>query len=141
MGHKAQYKTKQRDELLAFLETVSGQHITVTDVCEYFKKHGKTIGTTTVYRQLEKMVNEGIVTKYIIDSNTPACFEYVGEHGHIQGKVYYHCKCEVCGRLIHLYCDELSEVQKHILEYHGFVINPLRTVFYGVCEKCVHSIQ
>ncbi len=136
MYQKAPYRTKQRNELLAYLETVPGQHVTVSDVCAYFKAHGKTIGTTTVYRQLEKMVDEGLITKYIIDGNSPTCFEYVGEHTHETEEVCYHCKCEVCGRLIHLHCDELPDLERHILERHGFAINPMRTVFYGVCAEC-----
>lgn len=139
MSNKAQYRTKQRDELLAFMESVAGQHITVNDVCEYFRQHGKTIGTTTVYHQLEKMVNEGLAAKYIIDGSTPACFEYVGERERIRDGASYHCKCEICGRLIHLHCEELPGIQQHILEHHGFAIDPMRTVFYGVCERCAGS--
>ena len=100
MSNKAQYQTKQRDELLTYLESMSGQHITVNDVCEYFKTKGKSIGTTTVYRQLEKMVDQGIVTKYVIDAGSPACFEYVGADSHHQEGFCYHCKCEVCGNVL-----------------------------------------
>ena len=34
---------------------------------EYFKKKGIAVGMTTVYRQLDKMVSEGLVAKYVID--------------------------------------------------------------------------
>lgn len=136
MSNKAQYQTKQRDELLTYLESMSGQHITVKDVCEYFKNQGKAIGTTTVYRQLEKMVNQGIVTRYVIDAGSPACFEYVGADSHHQEGICYHCKCEICGKLVHMHCEEIPQMQQHIKEHHGFTINPIRTVFYGVCESC-----
>lgn len=136
MGRKGPYKTKQRDELLAFLKTVPGQHITARDVCQHLKQQGTPIGTATVYRQLEKLVDEGLVTKYVTDSNSPACFEYVGEHRHTPGKAFCHCKCQQCGRLIHLYCDELPGMQQHIWEHHGFAIDPIRTIFYGMCAQC-----
>ena len=134
MQPKAQYKTKQRDELRAFLEQAPGRHITAGDVCEYFRQAGRPIGMATVYRQLEKMVDEGIVTKYSIDANTPACFEYLGTH--LNEETCYHCKCQVCGKLIHMHCEELPELEKHILEHHGFAIDPVRTVFFGVCREC-----
>ena len=35
---RSKYQTKQRVELLAYLERMSGQHITVNDACEYFKR-------------------------------------------------------------------------------------------------------
>lgn len=136
MGNKAQYQTKQRDELLTYLESMSGQHITVNRICEYFKARGKSIGTTTVYRHLEKMVDQGIVTKYVIDAGSPACFEFVGTASHHEDGVCYHCKCEICGKLVHMHCDELPQLQRHIRDHHGFTINPMRTVFYGVCDSC-----
>ncbi|MDD3393692.1 MAG: transcriptional repressor [Clostridia bacterium] len=133
---KGQYKTKQREELLSYLQTLSGKQITVNHVCDYFKAQGKKIGTTTVYRQLERMVDEGVVNKYIVDSNSPAWFEYIGEQSHCVQPVCFHCKCEKCGRLIHLHCNELAGIQKHMLEHHSFQINPMRTVFYGICDVC-----
>jgi Fur family ferric uptake transcriptional regulator len=96
---------------------------------------GSPIGTATVYRQLERMVDEGLVQKYTIDANTPACFEYVGADSHA-GEACFHCKCEKCGRLIHLHCEELQGLSEHIREHHGFRINPMRTVFYGLCDAC-----
>lgn len=137
MQSKGQYKTRQGDELRAFLENASGRHITAGDVCEYFKRNGKPMGVATVYRQLEKMVDEGIATKYSIDANTPACFEYIGIHR--KDEICYHCKCQVCGKLVHMHCDELPELQKHVLEHHGFAIDPVRTVFWGICRECAEG--
>lgn len=137
MQSKGSYKTKQGDELRGYLESMSGRHITAGDVCEYFRQSGKPIGMATVYRQLERMVDEGIVAKYSIDSGTPACFEYLGAHS--GEETCYHCKCCVCGRLIHMHCDELPELQRHVLEHHGFSIDPVRTIFYGVCRDCAEK--
>ncbi len=133
------YKTKQRGELIEFLETNSGKHITVSDVCEHFKAGGKNIGTATVYRQLEKMVDDGLVNKYIVDINSPACFEYIANDKGHRKEQCYHCKCEKCGKLIHLHCDDMVELQKHLLDEHDFVLNPARTVFYGLCSECADN--
>ena len=137
MNARATYRTKQREILLDFLQTVAGEHITASDVCDYFKEQGAPIGQSTVYRQLEKLVDEGVVNKYIIDGNSPACFEYVGMASHGDAEVCFHCKCEKCGKLIHLHCDELEEIQVHLYEEHRFKLNPMRTVFYGLCEQCI----
>lgn len=135
MSEKNPYKTRQREELLSYLRTTPSDHITVNDVCGHFRRCGCPIGTATVYRHLERMVDEGLVNKYIIDANSPACFEYVGAESH-SGENCFHCKCERCGRLIHLHCEELESLNAHIRAQHGFRINPLRTVFYGLCEEC-----
>ena len=122
--------------LLDYLRSVPETHITVADICEYFKNRGIAIGQTTVYRHLERMVDEGIVNKYIIDANSPACFEYVPEGMHLESEVCFHCKCERCGKLIHLHCDELAGIGRHLLAHHQFTLNPMRTVFYGLCSEC-----
>ena len=132
---RAQYKTKQMTELLAFLKSVQGSHVTVKDICDYFEIRGITVGTTTIYRQQEKMVSEGLVAKYVVDGTSSACFEYTGDEEESQA-VCYHCKCEKCGKLIHLQCDEVENLKQHMLEHHDFEMNPLRTVFYGLCSEC-----
>ncbi|MCR5726347.1 MAG: transcriptional repressor [Lachnospiraceae bacterium] len=137
MNKRPVYKTKQRENLLKYLKSVPGKHITVFDVCEYFKEQGEPIGQSTVYRQLERLVDEGIINKYIIDANSPACFEYVEAEKHCCEETCFHCKCEKCGKLIHLHCDELKELQGHLYEHHNFKLNPMRTVFYGLCEECM----
>ena len=129
------YKTKQREELLHYIESIPGQHFTVNDVCRFFMDKGTPIGQTTVYRQLEKLVNEGTVNKYIIDNGSPACFEF-SPHRPQKGEPCFHCKCEICGKLIHLRCEELEGIGQHLREHHAFTLDPMRTVFYGICEEC-----
>ena len=31
----------------------------------------------------------------------------------------------------------MKELYSHVLEEHHFNVNPHRTMFYGVCEKCL----
>ncbi len=136
MNSKPKYKTRQRDILLSYLKSVSGVHITAADACDYFKREGIPIGQSTVYRRLECLVDEGLVKKYIIDGTSPACFEYVGEALDSECEACFHFKCEKCGCLIHLHCDELSGLKGHLEEHHHVTLNPMRTVLYGLCEKC-----
>ena len=137
MSNRPKYKTKQREILLEYFETMSGVHVTAGDVCEYLRSHGASIGQSTVYRQLESLVDEGIIKKYIIDGNSPACFEYVAPDSHEDAEVCFHCKCEKCGKLIHLHCDEMEEMQAHLYAEHKFKVDPIRTVFYGLCDRCI----
>ena len=136
MDNKSKYTTRQKKELEEYMETIPGVHVTAAQVRDYFRAQGKDIGTATIYRQLERMVSEGLVSKYIIDSKSSACFAYIGESEHVQDSVCFHCKCEKCGRLIHLDCDELRDIQTHLLEHHGFAWDTGRTVFYGLCDRC-----
>ena len=136
MSAKSGYKTRQKDILLNYLEARPGDHITAGEVCEHFRSKGETIAQATIYRRLESLVDEGILNKYVLDANTPACFEYVNPKEHVGGETCFHCKCVKCGKLIHLHCDELTELGEHLLSSHRFLLDPLRTVFYGECEEC-----
>lgn len=132
---RIQYKTKNRRLLLEYLAASGHRHVTVQEIIDHFKALGVSMGTATVYRQMERFVEEGLVNKYLSDGNGAAVFEYVdradcGEH------TCFHCKCEKCGTLIHLHCHELESIQKHIFAHHGFQLDSLKTVFYGVCEQC-----
>ncbi len=136
MNTKPKYKTRQRGVLLEYLKSTSGAHFTAGDICEYFRMKEIPIGQSTVYRQLEELVDEGLVNKYNLTASDPACFEYIGEDAHCEEDICFHCKCEKCGKLIHMHCDELIGIQTHLLKEHDFTLDPIRTVFYGLCEEC-----
>ena len=133
---KAEYQTKQMAALIAYLKTVEGIHVTVNDIDRGLKQRGISLGTATIYRNLDKLAGKGLVAKYVIDGASGACFEYIGRENHCHKPVCYHCKCEKCGRLIHLNCQEVTALEEHIFKEHSFSMNSARTVFYGICEEC-----
>ena len=45
---KAPYKTKQMTEILTFLKSVQGRHVTVNEICDFFREKGISVGTTTI---------------------------------------------------------------------------------------------
>ena len=137
MMQKGAYKTKQQELLFSYLKEIQGKHFTAEDIRSHFEGKNISIGIATIYRQLEKLVADGKIQKYIIDEHSAACFEYSGEACQsVSKEEHFHLKCEVCGKLIHLECDDLSELGKHLLSEHGFTLNPFRTVFYGICSDC-----
>lgn len=136
MERKMTYKTKQREILMDYFVNHPGVHVNAIDMYGYLRGQGMSVGQSTIYRHLEKLVDEGILSKYIIDGNSPACFAYVGEEHKQEETCCFHCKCEKCGKLIHLHCEELQEMQAHLLARHQFKLDPQRTVLYGRCEEC-----
>ena len=134
---KSPYKTRQQELLLSYLREMQGKHFTAEDVRAHFEGKQSSIGIATVYRHLEKLVSDGVVTKYVIDEHSATCYEYLGNVCKDEAQEqHFHLKCEMCGALIHLACDELALIRSHLQKEHGFTLNPFRTVFYGVCAAC-----
>ena len=134
MSGKTAYHTRQQEELLRYLRSTRGQHHTVAQLRDHFSRDENPIGTTTIYRQLEKLVAEGSVRKYLLETGDSACYEYAQQSQACTS--HFHCKCKQCGRLIHMDCDELQQLREHLLREHGFEWDAGRTVFYGICDQC-----
>ena len=128
------YKTKQRDAILGFMIENKDRHVTVSQISEYLSKQGKHIGVTTIYRHLDKLLDNDLVRKYSLGPGECSCYQYAG--GDKDCHEHFHLVCEKCGRLFHLECEHLSELKGHILEEHGFTVDPFKTVFYGLCSDC-----
>ena len=102
------YKTKQREYILAYLQSCGGKHTTVAEIVRYLQDQGTPVGTATVYRNLEQLAEEGSVRKYLLDGKTSACYQFVSQE-HQSCQEHFHLKCTVCGKLFHVSCDQLSQ--------------------------------
>ena len=72
------YQTKQKAQVLRYLEAHSRQHITAAELLIALNTGGVQIGSATVYRQLEKLEAEGLVRRYALDDRGSACWQYAG---------------------------------------------------------------
>lgn len=129
---REEYTTKQRDAILNFLKE-NNAHTTASDILFHLREQGYKISSATVYRTLEKFEAEGLVKKMVIGEGTGACYQFTDSEGCAE---HFHLKCIKCGRLIHLSCEFMHEMEKHIYDDHGFTVSSGRTVIYGVCQSC-----
>jgi Fur family ferric uptake transcriptional regulator len=136
MAGKGQYKTKQREELLRYLRKNPGAHFTARDLSRHFESQGCPIGTATIYRQLDGMIEEGLVHKYHHRRKLQRLLRLCGPGGPLQKT--------------HLLPLQVREVRaadppglhgdrgapEHWRSTMAIAIDPTRTVFYGVCADC-----
>lgn len=121
------YHTRQQQAMLAWLEQSAGQPFTAGQLCAALEK---SVSPATVYRYLERLVAEGRAAKYTLEGES-ARFEYLSA-----APVGLHCKCEQCGQLLRIRCEQAQAAGRHLLAGHGFAVDPRRTVVYGVCAAC-----
>ena len=125
------YMTRQQQAVLKCIESCPGGRATAMDLMQMLRQEGQTVGLSTVYRQLEKLVAQGKVHKLLTEEG--ACYQYCDKTVH---RDCFLLQCEGCGAIFHMDCSHLGELYGHLLESHGFAINPRRTMFYGLCGTC-----
>ena len=138
MKRPANYQTKQREAILSYIVSLGGSHVTASRIVEHFKDHALPISRTTVYRHLDRLEESGKLRKYTLDGTSGACYQYAEQSHSCQE--HFHLKCEDCGELLHLQCNTLEDIGRHVFEDHAFQVNPMKTVLYGKCRKCLHRI-
>ena len=137
-NNRGKYKTKQRELILDYLVDNKNRQETVEEKKDYTKQSGQPVGKTTAYRYIEKKKKKGIVRKYTIEQGICACYQYIDKEEKCHN--HFHFKCKECGELYHLDCNFLNTEKEHLCDNHGFDIDSSKTVFYGICKKCLSKI-
>ena len=128
------YMTRQQKAVLSCIESFRGG-ASAGELAELLHARGESVGLTTVYRQLEKLEQQGLVHKIVTDEG--ARYQFCDCHR--RGRDCFLIKCEQCGCVEHVDCANLSELYSHLAREHHFHINPHRTLFYGLCQTCTQE--
>ena len=127
------YSTRQKRELLKFLEERSLQHFSVDEVVFEMQDRGEKIGRSTVYRYLELLAEQGSVRKYQSVQGITQ-YQHVADTSSCDD--HFHMMCSRCGNLMHVDCGVMRAMTEHLMKHHGFRLDPRETILVGVCEKC-----
>lgn len=131
------YRTRQRELILNYLIENKDIHVTAEEVSDHLKRRGTSVGRSTIYRYLDRLVSQNIVRKFYLGSGTSACFQYVDDKSACLE--HYHLMCTGCGKLIHMECTDLDEIFCHLARKHSFRADPVKTVVYGECAECTRK--
>ena len=127
------YSTKQRDLILNIIKSKK-EEFTIKDIYNDLKEE---VGLTTIYRMIDKLVEEKIVNKTIgKDNNT--YYQYLGKCSHDN---HFYLKCEHCGKLEHIDCDCITDLWSHIFKEHNFKPSKENIIINGLCKKCNKEVE
>ena len=132
-----EYKTKQKDCVLRCLRENADRALTIDELTQLLHLGGEQIGKTTVYRQVDKLVNSGDVRKFTAERGQSATFQLMEHHHNCEE--HLHLKCVGCGKFIHLDCDVMAGVNEHIQTHHGFQIDNTKSLLFGLCSDCLNK--
>lgn len=131
----ASYKTLQKRILIDFMIKNSETAFSAEVLSERIKAESfeAAPGKSTVYRLLQKLVEEGLVKRMVSGNSRKFVYQIVaGEHCDL----HLHLKCTSCGKLFHMEDDESHKLLKRVLEKNNFAIDEKQTVLIGKCIGC-----
>lgn len=128
MKHKI-YNTEQRQLILNLLKESCDKPLTAADIAK--KLENENIGRSTLYRQLEMLTDEGIISRNVKENSRV----YVYQIEECNCSEHYHLRCAGCGKMIHLDKQITDAVSTQLLE-NDFVTDGKSTVLLGKCKKC-----
>jgi Fe2+ or Zn2+ uptake regulation protein len=120
--------TKQKTFIRSALKSVR-THPTAEAVHEMIAKDCPEIGIATVYRNLNRLSESGIIRRISVN-NSPDRFD-----GDLTP--HYHLCCDECGRFDDFFDDRSQDtLRKFVEDESGFSLSRQETVFYGLCPNC-----
>ena len=123
-------RTAQRTMVYQAIVRLGG-HCTADEIAAELHKTKPGFQRSTVYRALEALTASGSVYAAHLGEG-PTHYELAsGDH--------QHAVCQVCGGVLHIQEEFVSELESHLQEGHHF--RPVRTevLVVGVCEDCSRS--
>ncbi len=130
------YSTKQQAAVLALMRKHVGEALTVDEARSALGHEGIQVGTTTIYRSLERLSSEGGVVQVPdpTGKSTRWCLVENADGGVCLA-------CLRCHRVFPLACEGLERFVRHVSADHGFAVETQRTVLYGYCESCQEELS
>lgn len=126
------YNTGQRRRLLAFFESHRDERLSAEQIAEMISSEGGEISLSAIYRNIERLEQEGLLRRDASSDGRKAVFQYMGgscaDHLHLQ--------CTGCGDVIHLDDDATDAMRRAVSSCGEFSIDERKTVLYGRCKKC-----
>ena len=103
-------------------------HATADEVYEAIVKGHPTVSRATVYRNLKRLSESGMIRRIEIPGG-PDRFDHL-QHEH------YHVKCEKCAKIFDVDMDYIAGLEERIKDAHGFRFTGHNIIFTGICPEC-----
>lgn len=128
------YRTKTSDLISQFIQSKTEQSFTAGELSTFLKENGVDVNKTTVYRNLDKMTENGQLVKYKSMISDGFIYQTVEDEHHCAEHIHFQC-CK-CGSVIHLDDNKTSEYLKSISTELGVQIDLHLSSLNGICQKC-----
>ena len=119
--------TEQRRVLLDVVRSLK-THPTADEIYVLVKQRLPRISLAAVYRNLERMAEQGLIRKVVVDDG-PMRFDGTLE-------THDHVRCTACGRIEDVGPTVTRGKYRKVSEETGYEILGHQVVYYGLCPRC-----
>ena len=120
-------RSKQRDRILEVLQNTKS-HPTADWIYNQLKGEFPNLSMGTVYRNLNILLEQGLIQKLPFGSTFDRFDGNVKEH--------HHFICKKCNSVYDVQISIDDMLDENIIKTTNFEIHSHRIVFYGLCENC-----
>jgi Fur family peroxide stress response transcriptional regulator len=126
-GISKRKRSRQRERILELLRG-TGAHPTADWLYDRLKGEYPNLSMGTVYRNLNILVEQGLVGRIDNGSTFDRFDAKTGPH--------YHFICEKCGVIVDLELPIDETLNRKVTESTLFTVRRHRIEFYGICDRC-----
>ena len=108
----------------------SDRHLSAEEVATELERRGRKVGTATVYRAIDTLVESGLVVERDFGEGFRR-FEPARDIPH-----HEHLVCTQCGKVEEFRDERLERMTTIIAESRGFARQRHRLVIHGICRDC-----
>lgn len=128
------YRTKSRESMMLFFKTHKEMTVSAAEIYDFLNAKDKKVNLATIYRNLDKMTEDGILIRYKDSQDDKSVYQYVGDNENCHE--HLHMQCVKCGKVMHLECDFMDTIAEHLMLHHEFWLQCSKSIIYGICSSC-----
>ncbi len=131
---KKQYRTQFKDDLTGYLSTHAEKRFCAADIIAYLNTLGRTTNPATVYRNLDRLTESGVLMKQKKASDDCCYYQYMEPTHHCEA--HLHLQCRKCGKIVHMEGEIMSMLTDFMMRKYGYTLDCKESMIFGICEKC-----
>ena len=130
-----EYNPKGKNEVIMYLKAHNERRLTVAEILDGLKEEGISINRSTIYRNLDKLVESGDILVFKGKDSESAFYQYLGEHK--ECNAHLHLQCNSCGKIFHLEHGFVDDFMDKLRKDIKVELDVSKTMLVGTCEKCL----
>ena len=129
-----EYNSRYKTWIRTFFSTHQNRRFNASAIQKVMKDAGFHINLVTVYRNLDRLVDEQVLSRQKTPEESENYYQYLNPE--LSCGQHLHLICKKCGRIIHLNCDFMEIFRSHLAASHGFSIDCRESMLVGLCDQC-----